>query len=428
MTTTRVAIAALVGAGMAAGLGIAGGVAIYNTTDGQVLGGDVPEVAFPVTPTGVIAVVDGGANLTSLAAFAIRPASEDAITGRGGTVVPVPISADASGGFGTERLPLNETVNLFGISSIADEAAVLLGVTIDQVTVVETSDLADVLAPLGTVDVDLPAAVTDSSGTQLAAAGAGTLGVEQVAAILGAHDPDTTGADRYPIDVAVWSGIAETVAEGLDSPLARPESAQAAAGAGAVGEAEDLLAQLTSGPITVQPLRNAPIVSLDVNPRGVDAVALDRAEVAVVFGHIAPSKVSAPYPGYNFRIVSHFDDSELPDGVSALDVAYTATKALIGMESNVLSVDTAPGEADSVTVIEVNDDILVVAAATLGEVFGSVEVRVAETRVAGIDVIVTLGTDYLGRLDMSSATATTAPAGSAPDSSTVAPDNADGTN
>lgn len=420
MSTTRVAIAALVGAGIAAGLGIAGGVAIYNTTDGQVLGRDVPEVTFPATPTGLIAVVDGSDNLTSLAAFAVRPASDDDDdAGRGGTVVPIPISADASGGFGTERLPLNETVALFGTSSIAEEAAVLLGITIDQVTVVDTSDLADVMAPLGTVDVDLPAAVTDSRGAQIAAAGAATLDVEQVAAILGAHDPDMTGAARYPVDVAVWSGIAATVDEGLVSPLARPQSTAATVAAGE----GDLLARLTSGPITVQPLRSTPIVSLDVNPRGVDAVALDRAEVAVVFGHIAPSKVSAPYPGYNFRIISHFDASQLPEGVRSLDVAYTATKALIGTESNVLSVDAGAGEAASATVIEVNDDSLVDAAATLSDIFGPVDVRVAETRVARIDVVVTLGTDYLSLLDASLATATTAPDGSTPDASTVASDD-----
>jgi hypothetical protein len=76
----------------------------------------------------------------------------------------------------------------------------------------------------------------------------------------------------------------------------------------------------------------------------------------------------------------------------------------------VISVDTSAGEAPVPTVIEVSDESLAAAAATLSEVFGPVEVRVADRRIAGVDVVATLGTDYLSRLDMTAAIATTAPA------------------
>ena len=68
--------------------------------------------------------------------------------------------------------------------------------------------------------------------------------------------------------------------------------------------------------------------------------------------------------------------------------------------------DTSSGEAGVATVIEVADENLIQAANTLSDVFGPVEVRVADPRIAGVDVIVTLGTDYLGRLDTAAATAT----------------------
>jgi hypothetical protein len=73
----------------------------------------------------------------------------------------------------------------------------------------------------------------------------------------------------------------------------------------------------------------------------------------------------------------------------------------------VVSVDTAAGEAEAATVIEVSDESLAAAARTLGDVFGSVEVRVADPRIAGVDVVATLGTDYLDRLDTAAAAATT---------------------
>ena len=126
----------------------------------------------------------------------------------------------------------------------------------------------------------------------------------------------------------------------------------------------------------------------------------------MIFGHIAPSKVAAPNPGYNFRIVSPFSDEQLADGVSRLDVAYTATEAVLGSDANVVSVDTSSGEAGAATVIEVGDENLIQAANTLSEVFGPVEVRIADPRIAGVDVVATLGTDYLSRLDSAAATAT----------------------
>jgi hypothetical protein len=403
MTTTWAVVASLVGLAVAAGLGAAGYVAIANTTDGQVVGDGTPEVTFPATPTAALAVLDEDGNLASLAVLAVRPGDDDADR-RGGTVVPVPISADSSAGFGTERLPLNETVALFGPETLVDELPVLLGVGIDDVVILDERELAAMLGPIGQIEVDLPAPVTDASNGEVAAAGRHVLTATDLATVLSAADPAVAGADRYPVDVAVWGGIADAVGDGLTSPLVAPVDSIAGG-----QPPDDVVGRVTSGAMAVQPLRSSPIVSLDRNPRGVDVAALDRTEVLVIFGHIAPSKVAAPNPGYNFRVVSRFADDQLVGDATRLDVAYTATEALLGFDANVISVDTSAGEAGEVTVIEVSDENLVDAAGTLGDVFGPVEVRVAETRIEGIDVVATLGTEYLRRLEITAAaTATSA--------------------
>jgi hypothetical protein len=335
--------------------------------------------------------------------LAVRPGDDDADR-RGGTVVPVPISADSSAGFGTERLPLNETVALFGPETLVDELPVLLGVGIDDVVILDERELAAMLGPIGHIEVDLPAPVTDASNGEVAAAGRHVLTATDLATVLSAADPAVAGADRYPVDVAVWGGIADAVGDGLTSPLVAPVDSIAGG-----QPPDDVVGRVTSGAMAVQPLRSSPIVSLDRNPRGVDVAALDRTEVLVIFGHIAPSKVAAPNPGYNFRVVSRFADDQLVGDATRLDVAYTATEALLGFDANVISVDTSAGEAGEVTVIEVSDENLVDAAGTLGDVFGPVEVRVAETRIEGIDVVATLGTEYLRRLEITAAaTATSA--------------------
>ena len=153
MTTTRAVVASLVGLVIAAGLGAAGYVAIANTTDGEVVGGGATEVTFPATPTATLAIVDDDGDLASLAVLAVRP-DDDSDEGRGGTVVPIPISADSSGGFGTERTPLNETVDLFGAESLADEVPVLLGVGVDELVVLDEDELAALLAPIGPIEVE----------------------------------------------------------------------------------------------------------------------------------------------------------------------------------------------------------------------------------------------------------------------------------
>lgn len=403
MSTTRAAIASLVGVGLALVLGVAGAVAIYNTKDGQVHGSDTPEVPFPATPTGAMAVLDENGTLASLIVMAIRPAGDGDDAGVGGTIVPVPVSADVSGGLGPERLPLDETVALFGGESLEDEVPALLGVSIDQVAVVTEAELATMFGSLEATEVVLPDASVRSDGTVIAEAGAQTLDGAQMAAVLASRDTDLTGAEEYGADVAVWVAIASALGEEPAPPLALEIDEPTAAAAGEVGISE-LVGLLTSGPVSVQPLRTDPVVSVDLNPRGVDAAALDRVEVAVIFGHIAPSRVAAPYPGYTFRVVSSYGDDQLPGGVVRLDVAYTATKALFEFEANVRSVDTVAGDAEPNTIVEVANDSLIPAGERLVDILGPVEVRVAGIRIAGIDMVVTLGTDYLDTLDAGAAT------------------------
>jgi hypothetical protein len=412
MSTTRAVIASLVGVGLALILGVAGAVAIYNTKDGQVQGNDTPEVQFPVTPTGAIAVLGADGALASLAVVTVRPTDDGEEPGTGGTVVPVPVSADVSGGLGTERLPLDETVGLFGAESLVDEVPALLGVSIDDVAPVTEAELASALGELGTIDVTLPAAATATDGSLLAEAGQQGIDPATAAAILAARDPSVSGAEDYDIDVAVWRGIAGAVDAGLASPIQIGETA----GPRSLGET---VGRLTSGPISIQTLRFEPIASVDLNPRGVDALALDRVDVAVLFGHVAPARVAAPYAGYTYRVVSEFGDSQLPEGVARVDVAYTAVKALLETESNVRSVDTVADEAPEATLIEVANESLLTAAERLADVFGPVEARVASTRIAGIDIVVTLGTDYLATLDAAAASGTSVADGSAPGGTVV---------
>jgi hypothetical protein len=134
------------------------------------------------------------------------------------------------------------------------------------------------------------------------------------------------------------------------------------------------------------------------NPQGLDVALLDRAELAIVFGQIAPGRVSAPNPGLSFRVVAQFSDEQLGDrGWTNADVAYRAVSQLLFLRGNVISVDTTPGSAPADTVIAVADTGMNTAGAV--EVFGDVEVVEAEQVIVGVDAVLRLGESYLRFLD-----------------------------
>jgi hypothetical protein len=385
------AIAVVIAA--AIGLGIAGGVAIYHSTEGADATDDRPEVVFPDTPTGLLAAVDDDGRLASLAIVVLRP------NGAGGNVVTVPVSADASSGGGDERLPVAETAELSGIEAVEREVEIMLGLTIESFEAVDQARLQELLAPVGDIDVDLPVAVTDGDGRLVAEAGAQTMDPETAAAVLVARDPSVPAVDQFPAATAVWAAVAEAVGEGIDTATVDDSPATSAPerqGIAAPADGVDaLLSQALAGGIGTRGLSSSPVPAAR-NERDVDVVMLDRIELAFVFGQIAPGKVAAPNPALTFRVESPFDDSDL-DGSDLTndDVAYRAISQLLFVRGNVQSVDTASGDVPEVTSIEVADDSLVDGVESTETFLGDIDIQVAEARIVGVDAVVRLGASYV---------------------------------
>lgn len=371
-----VAVAVAVAATLAAtGLAVAGGLTIYNSTDATDPRRTTPERIFPETPTALLAAVDGGGALASLAVLVGAPG------GVGGSVVSVPVDADSSSGEGDERLPIDESFALQGEASMENEAEIALSLGIDVTEVVDAERLASILAPIGAIEVDLPIDVTGASGNVVATAGAQTLDPQQLASVLTARDPGRTAHEQYPAASVVWAAIASAVGDGLAVETG-------------TGTLDPVLAGLLAGPVRQRPLafQVAPPAQ---NPRDVDAVLLDRSDLALVFGQIAPGNVSAPNPALSFRVESPFDDTTLGPGRSRSELAYDAISQLLFVRANVVSVDTAAGETPAVTQVVVSDDSMLGEVRGLEPLFGPIELSVADERIAGVDAVVRLGTSFL---------------------------------
>jgi hypothetical protein len=401
--STIVAVGAVVVATAAAiGIGVVGGLTLYHSTEGADASDDRPERIFPDTPTALIAAVDDDGRLASMALVVVQP------SGSGGSVVTVPVSADASSGDGRERLPVAETAQLAGNDRIRREAEILLGLTVDTFEVADRAQLQELLRAVGEIEVDLPVDVTDADGHRVAAAGTQTLDPAAAAAVLVARDPSVPAAEQYPAATAVWAGVAAAVGDGIAlNDLAGAEAVEgvtrssdrATSGTDVAGtsgeEIADTLARAMSGPLATRGLESSP-VSDTRNPRDVDVVVLDRAELALVFGQIAPGKVAAPNPALTFRVESPFGEADL-DGSDLTDdeVAYRVISQLLFVRGNVLSVDTAPGEVPGTTTIEVADESLVAGVQGTDTFLGEIDVRVGEVRIVGVDAVIRLGASYL---------------------------------
>jgi LytR_cpsA_psr family len=394
--------AVIVATAAAVGIAVVGGLTLYHSTEGADASDDRPERTFPDTPTGLIAAVDDEGRLASLAVVVVQP------SGTGGSIVTVPVSADASSGDGRDRLPVAETAELSGNDAVRREVEILLGLTIDSFEVVDRAQLTETLRAVGEVDVDLPEDVTDSDGHRVAEAGTQTLDPAAAAAVLVARDPSVTAAEQYPAATAVWAGVAAAVGDGIqmedltdanDVEGVTRSANSSSSGSGVAGTSPegiaDVLAEAMSGPLASRGLESSPVPEAR-NPRDVDVVVLDRAELALVFGQVAPGKVAAPNPALTFRVESPFSEADLEGrDLTNDELAYRAISQLLFVRGNVLSVDTTPGEVPATTTIEVADESLVSGVESTDSFLGEIDVRVAEVRIVGVDAVIRLGTSYL---------------------------------
>ena len=100
------AVVAAVLVASAAGLTAVGANAVINSTEGEVVAADSRSVvSLPPTDNAALAVVDDDNRLTSLIVATLLP------SGQGGSIVTIPVTADASAWFGEVRRPLDGELN-----------------------------------------------------------------------------------------------------------------------------------------------------------------------------------------------------------------------------------------------------------------------------------------------------------------------------
>jgi hypothetical protein len=389
---TSIVAAAAIGGLVAAATMVYVGAATLNTSEEgtDAIADELAVIELPVTPTAALGVLGDDGELASVAVLVLLPG------GIGGSIVSFPATADVSQGFGDDRSPLDEVVALDGPEAFAPAIETMLGVSIQQSELLDGSRLADLLAPLGDVVVDLPVDVIDPDRAEsdvLFPAGRTTMSSDDVAEVLTAVDPDRPLAEQLDQREAVWDAIDTAVGEGRPPLASHP-----------AGTTENLLDLLFAGDVGARGLQSY-VPPPEANPRGVDVVVLDRAEVLLVFAQVAPRAVAAPNVSLSFQIISGFTDDDLAElGINNADVSRDAINRLLFAQANVISVsrvragavdDTRPDVTEVYVPDQRTRDIFEESFTTL---FGRIVVKDATYRVEGVDVIVVLGRSYLDKI------------------------------
>lgn len=407
-------------------------VTLSNSQEGEAVGVDTrPIETFPVTPNALLAVTDDAGKLASVVVTTLLP------EGQGGSVVTVPVNADAGSGFGLQRRPLNEAFDPSDPEAFVATVEDMLSITIERSAVVDPAGLEALLEPLGSVQVSLPDAVidtdavdtgervlattvpddTDPDGSDpdgsvpdegeseivgddgvIVTAGPQILETAQAVEVLTAIDDSVPAYDQHFLDVAMWSAIAQLAP--IDVPP-EPVTTDDQGRPVAPDTVGDLAALLFSGAVGVRDIAVSPSTAT-TNPTDADVVVLDRNDSVLVFAQISPSLVSTPNTGSKARVEVLFTDDQLAqtDGLyeTNADIGREMVKLVLFLQGNVVSVDTSATGVPELTIVEVADPALLEEATNTAELlYGPAEVRVASTVLDGVDLVVTLGRSYLER-------------------------------
>ena len=349
-----------------------GVVAVRDYTAAKNVASVVPVQRLPTTPTAMFATVNIDDELTSVTMFVLAPGGQ-----AGGSIVSVPVNADANSGLGTDRLSLRQAYASGGADQLVLSVESVLSLTIDFANVADPFTAGQILLPLGPLAVNLPRDVrhtVEGRGQLVFRKGDRKLSSPQAVEVLTGRDETETDLWRRPNIEAVWSGAATAIGSGLSG----------LAVSAAPASFDDVVAALFSGPVGARGLPTSAI-GAELNPDNIDVELVDPIESILVFASIAPAAMSAPAPGLVFRI-------EAPPGYD--DKVRKAIGLVLFFGGNVSSISLGAA-ATPQTLMYLYDDRVRVEADAFNTLFGTIEFPVPTSRVEGADLTLVLGLEYL---------------------------------
>ena len=374
---------------------VVGANSLLNETGGNSVD-DSSATKIPVTPTALVAVTNTRNEVASLAMLALDP------SGRGGSIVSIPVGANA-------EIPKSGTIHRIadayatgGIDALRADVEGLLNVSFNLVDDVDAAELGVYLQGFGDRPANLPAPVLDSAAdgatVPVLDAGSATLSPQQIATGLASSLTGVPESTRLATVKELWTAVAsgagtaagvpgtsqDTVAAPASGPAATAPVATAAPGA----EPTDLFGYfgaLQQGRVQVWQFSSVLITDPTRNPGNLDLYEIDGGEVIMVMASVAPSAIALVSNSIAIMIDTPYDDSALVRE-AVLRLAYVgANVAVVRTVNEVPTKETTVFYAESI----VRSDI-----EGYSSLLGTMSfVRTDET-IEGVNARIVLGEDF----------------------------------
>jgi hypothetical protein len=293
---------------------------------------------------------------------------------------------------GVGNIPLDAAFARSGIGGLQASVEALLGVAMAEVAVVGPDGWADLLTPLGTLEVANPddVKVPGPGGEKVVRfpKGAVTLAPADVAPYLETLSPGENDLNRLVRHQAFWDAWLRKVGTSADPAVVPGESTT---GLGRFVRA------LAAGRVDMAPL---PVTSASIPDSDLAVYLPVEDQVTALVARLVPFPVGAP-PGVRPRI-------RLLDGTGTLDHGLGAVPIVVSAGGQVDQIGNADPFGATVTQLTYSEDARLPEVQRLQAALGVGEIVKVPSGQTAIDVTITLGADYGAQPPPSLAPVTTA--------------------
>lgn len=352
----------------------------------------VAAVEIPTTPIEMLAVLNSRNEVASIALLSLAPG------GKGGTIISIPVGAAADVAKDEAPRRIADSFATGGIYGLKADVENLLNVTIDAADDVTALELTDLLAPVGDQAVNLAKPVFDSAVTgatkTVVDAGSMTLSPAQIAAALASSQNGIPEAERLPQVKELWSavsragaaaattGVTTTVPAVTDPPI----------------DTKQYLAGLLGGRVDVWQFSAQLITDAQRNPNNQDLYVLNGGEVLMVMASVAPSTLTLAADAITVMVDVPFSNT---------NIALEAVTRLAYLGANVAMVRQIPDAPTAQTNVFYTEEIARAEAEGYSSLLGPLQFSIGTQTVAGVNIRIVLGNDFVAFLGSGGSTTTT---------------------
>jgi hypothetical protein len=370
---------------------VLGANSLLNETGGNKVTSEATAV-IPETPVQLLVITNARNEVASLALIAIAPGN------KGGTIVSLPVGANADTPKGEAPRRIVDLYATGGLDAVRTDAENLLNITISTADDLTEAELAAILGPVGNQSVTLPQPVIDAgvgvAPVTVLKAGSITVSPAQIAAGLAATQAGVPEATRLPQVKALWTAVARAglVEEATTTSTTAVEQVTAPT------TTAEFMTALFSGRVDVWQFAGSLMNDAVRNPTALDMYALDGGEVLTVMASVAPSAMRITSTNISVMI-------DLP--FNSISYAKEAVTRLAFMGANVVLLRQTTDAPQEQSVVYYNDAIARTEAENYVGLLGPLKYVESADVIEGVNLRIVLGNDFAAALGAGIGTTTT---------------------